>query len=351
MYKRLLTTIFLLILCATGQARTRVDLFRADIPVQAEGKKLQAGDARRALAQVLVRITGQSALMARPDIQQALGQAGRLVFRFRFYQKQGGTAAPPETRVEVGFEPEGVRALVRRLSLPWWGAERPELLWTIVLEQDNRRSLVNAENFPALQAGMQTARERGLPLTLPLLDLADQRTLSPVELWGGFTDGLSRSRQRYGSDGWLLLRLESHGSVWKARWQLSLPDEHPPLLTRWEDIGTDPEILLAQGVDHASTWLAQRLAFTLSEQAQGLIDIDVEQLTALSDWLQLEQWLQQQPWTEHVELLQMHQGQARIRLQITTPWPMVRQALLRSGLLQHEAADTRDGERWLWAAP
>ncbi len=351
MYKRLLTTIFLLALCTAGLARTRVDLFRADIPVEAEGKKLKAGDARRALAQVLVRITGQSTIMTRADVQQALQRASRLVFRFRFYQRDHDTQ-PPETRVEVGFDPEGVRALVRRLSLPWWGAERPELLWVAVLDQTTARSLINTEIFPPLDEGMQTARERGLPLTLPLLDLDDQRTLSPVELWGGFTDSLGSARKRYGSDGWLLLRLENRGPVWKARWELSLPDERPPLLTQWDDIGTDPEALLAQGVDHASAWLAQRLAFTLSEQTQGLVDIQVEQLHGLPDWLRLEQWLQQQPWSEHVELLRMHQGKARIRLHITTAWPMVRQALLRSGLLQLETADaTPEAERWIWAAP
>ncbi len=348
MYKRLILAILLLPWIQPAQARTTVDLFLADIPVAREGKQLKAGDARRALAQVLIRITGQSDIITRPEVQQALRQAGRLVFRFRFYQPENAPAGEPP-RVEVGFDPDGVRTLMRRLSLPWWPAQRPELLWLTVVDYQGTRSLVNEENLPELREALQTARERGLPLTLPLLDLQDQQQLSAVELWAGFTDRLEQVYPRYGADGWLLLRLQPQGQAWKARWQLHVPGLEPPLFQQWQDVGLELDALLATGVDQASERLARRLAFHLSEQTAGALILNIAHLRKLNDWLQLEQWLNNQPWSESVELLALHQGQARVAVNITTDPATVDRALAESGLLSRNAAAGQSATEWIWS--
>ncbi len=349
MYKRLLPVILLLLSAMYVQARTTVDLYLADIPVSSESKRLSDADARRALAQVLIRITGNPDILRREEVIEALKQAGRMVFRFRFHREQSAEGEV-QTRVEVGFDPAGVQKLVRTLSLPWWNENRPELLWVVVHNRQGVRQLVNEESLPALMEGSRTARERGLPLTLPLLDLLDRQHLSAVELWGGFTDGLEPVASRYGADGWLLLRLEPLSGAWKARWQLRLPGKPRHAQRQWQRIDADLGALLSHGMDRAAALLAETEAIPLSEAGSGLVWIEVDGLHSLANWLELESWLLRQPWVEQLELRALHAGKTRLEIHITTDVHTMEQALAASGLLEAVAEDP-PGRRWLWARP
>ncbi len=354
MYKRLML-ITVLLLCAGKLVATEVNLYQADIGTERENNRITPQEARRALAQVLVRITGQPDILQRTDVQQALAGAANMVFRFRYYRPETETSAATPVRLEVGFDPDAVLALVKRLSLPWWDANRPELLWVTVLDLQGTRILATLENLPALDELQRISQQLGLPLTLPLLDLEDQRALSPRLLWGGFTDGLEPVRQRYEADGWVVLRLESGPPLWRARWQLSLPLWQPPLRRQWQDVDSELPTLLARVLEQVTRVLARRQAIVLGENRSGPLAIVVHGLYRLDHWLRLERWLETQPWSEQVQLQALHQGQATVLLHITTQAEAVLGALRESGLVQPAPDQRPEGEagltHWQWSGP
>ena len=46
----------------------------------------------------------------------------------------------------------------------------------------------------------QTAKERGVPLSLPLMDLTDNVNISTYDVWGRFVEPLRKASTRYGVD-------------------------------------------------------------------------------------------------------------------------------------------------------
>jgi hypothetical protein len=108
--------------------------------------------------------------------------------------------------------------------MPLWGAERPlALLWVAVDDGLGGRALLGAnettdpggELTPATQTMLADLRkellavadERGLPVTLPLLDIEDLNAVTFADVWGGFDDRVAAASRRYGADAILIGRM------------------------------------------------------------------------------------------------------------------------------------------------
>src|SRR6185503_18770188 len=107
---------------------------------------------------------------------------------------------------QVGFISTQVDQALAALQKPVWGPERPlTLLWIAVDDGNGGRALLGAndtaalgldpnppgmtERLAALRKDLQSvADERGLPITLPLLDLEDLGAVTFADVWGGFED-------------------------------------------------------------------------------------------------------------------------------------------------------------------
>ena len=160
---------------------------------------------RLALVQLLPRVTGRLDAALEPALADLLQNA-------EAYVEQAGLL-DRETLL-VTFDARALEdALVAR-DQPIWGPERPlTLLWLAIDAGQGERGILAAgealtdtsPEFLELQANFRdqlatVAEERGLPLSLPLMDLQDMSALSYIDIVGGFTDQLSKASIRYGAD-------------------------------------------------------------------------------------------------------------------------------------------------------
>ena len=97
--------------------------------------------------------------------------------------------------------PRAVLGLIRDAGLPVWRANRPTVVAWVVLDDGSERRILGAEStHPAIEALRSRARERGVPLRLPLLDLQDLSAVSFTDVWGGFEEGIVAASARYRAD-------------------------------------------------------------------------------------------------------------------------------------------------------
>jgi hypothetical protein len=219
---------FAAVLCVgvahTLRAATFPDLFTVTV-VPTPGTAGQRSEIERlGMVQLLTRITGRRDAATFPELADLLARSSSYVNRYGALDRE---------RIQVGFRDTIVNDLTQ-LNWPVWGAERPlTLVWLAVDFGDGQRALMaetpnNVEWSPEFAQFMldlreqldTVARERGLPLTYPLLDLQDLATVGFAEIWGGFDGLIEAASQRYAGDAQLIGRISVSPFGVDARWSL-----------------------------------------------------------------------------------------------------------------------------------
>ena len=126
--------IFLMSVCAA--ATSGQDLFEADVPVSGQRPGERQVVMKTALEQVLVRVTGQRELAG--SAQSLLGDPSRFVQQYRYYTVP--ESEPPRLMLRVRFDGEAIRQALREQGGAYWGgAERPDTLTWLAVEEQGRR--------------------------------------------------------------------------------------------------------------------------------------------------------------------------------------------------------------------
>lgn len=274
-----------LILGFTGTSTQAVDLYTGEVPVEDQSSRARQHAMREALAQVLVKLTGDPSAPEREAIQGYLASAPQYVqqFQYRTELRPAPEQDEPPTRVlllSARFDPSTMESILREAELPLWGQQRPTVLVWLVKQEGRERQLVGLDD-PVLSSAIErAAHRRGLPVLFPLLDLTDQQALPQREIWGGFTEPVAKASERYGTETFLLSRLSGDEGRWHARWTLYHGGREMP----FETGGEAPEEALEAGVDRAATLLGRRFAVPVTERAGSRVLVAISGVRSVTDF-------------------------------------------------------------------
>ena len=258
-------------------------LYEAEVSVADQGAAARAQAARAALAEVLVKVTGSAAAPTQPQLQPLLQQAEQWMQR---YQYRSGETGPS---VVMSFDRQTINQRIYDAGLPVWDRNRPKILLWLALEDTGSRALVGGESRPDVQALVNdSAKRRGLPLSLPTLDAEDLNAVSFSDVWGQFTDPVARVSARYQPDALLLGRVYPVGPQrWRGRWTL----RHAGSTRSWEaGEGTVAEVVAA-GLDQVAENLAQRYALVLTPGVNSAATLVVDDVAGVQDYARVLRYL------------------------------------------------------------
>ncbi|MBY5921080.1 DUF2066 domain-containing protein [Ferrimonas balearica] len=278
----------LLCLPMTLMAAQVEDLYRGEVPVASRSNADQQAAIRDALAQVLVRVTGDATVATRPEAQSLLRQAKNVLLSYGY---QSGTPL----RLEVSFDGQRINQQLQAAQLPIWGAQRPQTLIWLAMDDPQDGRLLLSDTTTQTKALEQDAARRGLPLMLPLLDLEDTMAVSINDVWGNFVGPIATASTRYSPDFFLSGRVTQQGDNWGYHMSLYAPKReseyglHRALVRREGQAGTQQEAISAMMADLAA-YYASRYAAVAGEgggetQLIFEIDGDIKQLVALERYL------------------------------------------------------------------
>lgn len=188
--------VFVLVPWAAAGAEPALYSARVAVPDQSEAARITGF--REALAQVLVKLAGQSSAAGDPRLAPLLDAAADWVAQYRYGSPapgpEDGSARPAEYLL-VEFAAAALDAELRRLGVARWPAARPPLLVWLDLPDPQRGAL--GKRIRGL------LQERGVQGLEPLWDLQDTLAL-------GSNEGLDAARvasasARYDTRTWLLL--------------------------------------------------------------------------------------------------------------------------------------------------
>jgi len=284
----LLTWLFLAIMAA-GAVRAEMvrNLHAATVPVADQGSKALAAASREALAEVLVKVTGSQQVLRNPAITEALAQARGNVQQYAYVRGQ-----PPERPllVTVEFDSAYVTDLVRRAGAPLWTANRPVVLAWVVVEGEAGRYFINRDNSPEqAQLLLDEFARRGVPVQIPVFDLADMGALGTEEAWRLDANAIVSASARYDVEDVLagrLANLSNGESV--GDWSYFHGGER----TNRSATVPDLQSFLRTGVSMVADEMAARYAMLPSAGGEGEMRMVVLGVSSYADYAAIVRFLE-----------------------------------------------------------
>jgi hypothetical protein len=247
-------------------AQGATSLYAGEVPVSDQSDGARAEALKNALAQVVVKLTGDKGVLANDAVAKAIGEAERYVQQYQYRQEVVTDNGTPAIRLSLvaQFDRGAVDRLVRERGLKVWAtaARAPVLTW-IALDDGNGPRLVTDANDAGARAMVQAGERRGVALAWPALADESQTALATQSVWDADVAGLSASASRYQTDSILIGQLRRIGDTWTARWTLAIAGQAQPA---WEARDADLAVVLAAGADGAADRVGGRSAAVPEER-------------------------------------------------------------------------------------
>ena len=298
-------------------AGTVEGLYEAEVPVASQDAKDRDRALRTALLEVVVRVSGQRRVAPTGVLSAAIQNPSRYVQEYGYGAPPGAAGAGRPTtargaRLWARFDPNTINELLRQAGLPVWGRSRPTTLVWLVVERDEQRGFVWAED-PLAGVLQGRARARGVPIALPSPDGQDRGGVRVDDVWNDLPDKVSPGARRYGADAVLLGRArERVPGLWETRWTL-VAGGSPERFT------ADGELIdkvVAEGLDRAVDALAGRVAQTPAAAVpEGpLPDLVVTGVSSFDDYARVRKYLEGVDGISSVQTAGLEPGRVTFRI-------------------------------------
>ena len=240
-------------------------LYETRVPLASQTNAAQQKAFRESLIQVLVKVSGDRDIGKDATIRNQLRQARDLIRSFRYDSADG------VNYMAATFDEQRVNQLIASAGYPVWGKRRADtLVWMAYLDDESdQRQLITAGVTNTYSDLLKSAAERrGMPITLPLMDLQDAQTVNVYDVWGRFDDTIKLASQRYPNDNLVAVRIYDRTRLMAAgeslqdemRWQLDWQILNQELAEQSTFFAPDRETLIAQFVDFLADKLAAKYA-------------------------------------------------------------------------------------------
>ena len=311
--KSLALTWILLALLAAGNSRAEMvrNLHTATVPVADQGAQALAAASGQALADVLVKVSGSRQVLGNPVIAEALSRARGNVQQYAYVR---GKPPANELSVSIEFDSAYVTGLVRDAGAPLWTANRPVVLAWVVVEGKDGRYFINRDSKPA-EAQLLTDEfsRRGVPVQIPVFDLADVGALGTEDAWRLDAQAIGSASARYNVQDVLAGRFANlGGDSSTGDWSYF----HEGNRVNRSATAPDLQAFLRSGVELVADELAARYAMRPSVASDGAMRMVVVGVASYADYAAIIRFLEDLELVESASI-QSIQGQ-RIELQLQT---------------------------------
>lgn len=266
-----------------------VGLYEGEAPVDSQSADQRNAALPAALAQVLVKVSGDRAAAS-----VAGGQGSALMQRYRYRQDVVTQNGVPTIKLFLiaKFDEGAVDRLLAQAGRSVWPEPRQQpLLWLAIDDGSGARVVGEAQGSAV--AGLRArAGQRGLKLRLPKNDEQDQLAATPESVVRGDAETLLAASARYGGAPLLIGRLQRAGAGWSASWILH---DGSSELGRWSSDDASAITALAGGADGAADAMARVFSTDILGGDAGRYAIAVTGLQHAEDYGRVLKALRAQP--------------------------------------------------------
>ncbi|HSX60461.1 MAG TPA: DUF2066 domain-containing protein [Tahibacter sp.] len=261
-------------------------LYAGEVPVADQSDEQRAIALKSALAQVVVKLTGDRNAVNGEAVAKLIESADRYVQQYTYRQDVANVDGQPVLRLSLvaSFDRGALDRVLRDRGLRVWtpAARAPVVTWIAVDDGNGPRLIDGAD--PAGRAMQLVAEQRGATLVWPRIESPDQAQTTAQIVWEGDVMTLSADAARYQTDTVLIGQLRRVGDAWSARWTLALGGQAQPV---WESRDADLATALSAGADGAVDRTRGRSAAITEERRITTARVWVSGLQSAQDYARL----------------------------------------------------------------
>ena len=339
--KRTLILVFALF-CSSVPAEVTAEevsgLYNGQISVADQTEESRKSGVRDALAQVLVKLTGNSNIMQVPGIQEAVSNTDNYVAGVGYKSLPTEPGERPKTELQVSFSRQAVDHLIRWAQLPILPSERPKLLiWIVRDDPESGRQFVSTQSLPEITQQFDSLmQQRGMPYRLPDFDLEDQLALSVNQAWGLQEQAIELASQRYAADGWALLRFfttatgEARGAwMYQAAGRRGFNDVR----------AASSELFVPLAVNDLIDSLSAQFTYIPQTDTSQLV-VQINQVDSYRDYQSVLSQLQKLELVQSLNVFAVKGDKLFLTLDIEGGVDLLESALARSGRLENQTSQS-----------
>ena len=278
------------------------DLYIAKVEVSSQSKKDRGIALKNAMRSVLVKVGGQKSILQEKSLKPALKRYNNFVTNYR-YERASGISY-----LVASFDQEKIEQLFVEAGLPIWGSLRPQVVLWLVDENNLQRQIISESSSSLLANSVELfSQQRGLPITMPLMDLDDANQIGISAIWGRFAQPVKQASKRYLAEAIVTIRLSNSTmlpeealdnsceplcqQMYALDWSF-ISSTYDEELQRFSERyqGIDKESLLIQALSDITDKIYQDYALTTAENNEYLID--VVNIDNLTNYVAVDRFLQ-----------------------------------------------------------
>ncbi|MDF1655413.1 MAG: DUF2066 domain-containing protein [Coxiellaceae bacterium] len=291
--KAIAIALMLIICCAISTTvLAKSDFMTTKVAVENYTPKALHQSLMDALAQVLVKVSGNTAVMTLPQVQNELPHINEVVSAYSYQTNDSNENGIPPLQLKVAFNERAIKRLLRSAGQSVWNSDRPATLVWLDVQNSKSDAMVSAgeaSEQPVAQALVRDATARGLSVIFPMMDLADQNYFST-----GTTDQLlnvgqvQAASKRYSVSSILSGKVKEIGGQWQADWVYIL--DGAPI--RWQDEAESIDQLVVAAVNNLAGTMISQLAMASPDQNQSSVLLRITGIADLGQYAMVQDYLQ-----------------------------------------------------------
>lgn len=263
-------------------------LYTGDIPVNSQSAAEKHTAMQRALAQVLIKVSGNNQTPYHSKIKSYLISPEKWVQEFGYITPQASEATSAYI-LHVRFDETGVNQILREASLPIWGQNRPLLFgWINITKPALPQQIITKDSTDLLLPLMQKqASRRGVPFTLPDQNMAN--TVNKNDFATMTATSFINASKRFPSAAILMGNITENNNELSSQWKLILGNDQ----WNWTFSGKSLTDILPPLMDQVANSLSSRYAIVISNNVQKNVTLKVIGISEQLEFAKLVRYLHQ----------------------------------------------------------
>lgn len=287
------------------------ELFQGEVLIADQTQASRAEANQRALAQVLVKLSG-----SRQGISPAaLTGAENMVLKFQYAQRAyapvpGMFEAPiSELLLQSNFDAVSAQQKRRAMGLNDWGRERPAPIVLMALDGLGAKVLLMNTQATPPRMFADAARRRGLPI-----EWAPATLISAESLFAADEASLVAAAARADAPAVLFGRISRAAGGWMGRWTMVAEQK----AETWSVVDMNARRAIEAGAEGAADRLGARYASKPGQAAAQSVTLVVGGVNSLNDYSRLTGYLRGLSLATRIDPTEVDGGTLTFRLALTT---------------------------------
>ena len=282
-------------------------LYEITLPVVSQLEQDRIQIIPQAFKQVLVKVTGNSAILKDPRVQSTAKQANQYIEAFSYQSVPSKKPFP--YLVTIIFDSDEVDHFLQTVGVPVWGENRPlTLIWLSVSSAKFSEIVENDSTAEIYGLFQQAALRYGLPILFPIMDMTDLNQVSVQDIAAMSQPILLHASIRYMPDAILIGQVTQGIGTVQSKWKLIQND----IEQEWSITESTDQNMVNTLFSNLSEALSRRYVASQSNEIVT-VELEVTGIQAGRDLRHLVEWIKHLSGINDVEIQQVSQREVSLQ--------------------------------------